>query len=174
MNKNYTAEIIALSLDKGRRIGTDRYLACCPAHNDKSPSFSLTQSADKVLFHCFAGCGQTEVIDSLRGRGLWPKEREPAQVETLIDREEMWAFCQAHENNLQRRIPTSSTHQRLYRQYQRILYSPFTAGEVVEMHMYCLAYQADVRAGKDTTPEDDKKFMTFAEVVYEKGIPYVW
>ena len=30
------------------------YMACCPFHNEKTPSFSIDR--DKQLFHCF-GCG---------------------------------------------------------------------------------------------------------------------
>ena len=30
------------------------YMACCPFHNEKTPSFSINR--DKQLFHCF-GCG---------------------------------------------------------------------------------------------------------------------
>lgn len=168
------AEQIAFALDKPRRVGADRYQACCPAHDDKSPSFSITQKDERVLFYCFAGCSQGEVIDALRSLGLWPEEREPAKVETLVDREEMQAFCQAHENMLRRIIPTTSKARRLYRQYQRVLYSPFTPGEVIEMHLFCLLYKADVRAEKPTTTDDDAKFMAYQKVVYNKGVPYAW
>ena len=35
----------------------------CPAHEDKTPSLSITESADgKVLFHCHAGCQITEIM----------------------------------------------------------------------------------------------------------------
>lgn len=67
---NLTAESIALSLDKGRRIRADHYTACCPAHDDSSPSLSITQDGDRVLVHCFSGCTQDAVIDSLKARGL--------------------------------------------------------------------------------------------------------
>lgn len=174
MIQQLSAEQIAFALDKPRIVGTDKYLACCPAHDDRSPSFSITQQGDRVLFYCFAGCRQEEVIDALRSRGLWPEERKAASVEVLLDHDEMRAFCAAHENMLRRNIPTSSKHQRLYRQYQRILYSPFTAGEVIEMHLFCLAYQSDVRGGKFPTDEDTEKFMTFSRIVYEKGVPYGW
>jgi hypothetical protein len=50
-------------------------MARCPAHEDGSPSLSLTERDGRVLVHCHAGCEQTAVIDALRARGLWP-ERE--------------------------------------------------------------------------------------------------
>lgn len=45
----------------------------CPAHDDATPSLSVTGKADgRVLLHCFAGCEGGAVIAALRGRGLWP------------------------------------------------------------------------------------------------------
>lgn len=39
------------------RSGTDKWKACCPAHDDKQASLSIGIGAgDKVLLHCFAGC----------------------------------------------------------------------------------------------------------------------
>lgn len=44
----------------------------CPAHDDSSPSLSVTQTRDgRILVHCFAGCSQIEVIQALRAMGLW-------------------------------------------------------------------------------------------------------
>lgn len=45
----------------------------CPAHSDPSPSFSVKEKDGRVLVHCFAGCDQSNVIDALREKGLWPK-----------------------------------------------------------------------------------------------------
>jgi hypothetical protein len=78
------------ALDKFKSVGKDRYVACCPAHDDKSPSLSLTDVGGKVLFYCFAGCSQAEVIDALRARGLWHK---PASAWFGTDRSDAgWIF----------------------------------------------------------------------------------
>lgn len=52
-------------LDKVRPSGRDKWMACCPAHDDKSPSLVITQVDDRVLIHCFGGCGGTEVLDAV-------------------------------------------------------------------------------------------------------------
>jgi len=49
------------------------YSACCPVHNDKNPSMTLTETDDgKVLIHCFAcGARGSDVVEAL---GLSPSE----------------------------------------------------------------------------------------------------
>ena len=45
----------------------------CPAHEDRTPSLSVTSAQDgRVLVHCFTGCSQRSVLEALRARGLWP------------------------------------------------------------------------------------------------------
>jgi hypothetical protein len=51
-------------------------MARCPAHQDRGPSLSISESAGKPLVHCFGGCTQATVIDALRAKGLW-SERTP-------------------------------------------------------------------------------------------------
>lgn len=41
-------------------------IACCPAHNDRTPSLSITPGHSAVLFHCFAGCERAAIIDALK------------------------------------------------------------------------------------------------------------
>ncbi len=68
-----TASEIAAALG-GKRTGANNFVAKCPAHEDRSPSLSLTDAGDGlVLFHCFAGCSQGEVRDALAALGLWPR-----------------------------------------------------------------------------------------------------
>jgi len=58
---------------KGFHAGT--WQACCPAHQDKSPSLALKTLDDgRILLHCFGGCSQKEVTDALgiRTSDLFP------------------------------------------------------------------------------------------------------
>lgn len=79
------AEHIARALG-GRRSGA-QWTARCPAHDDTTPSLSLRDATDgRVLFHCHAGCAQSDVIAAIRERGLWtdsdagPDRCEPPQM----------------------------------------------------------------------------------------------
>ncbi len=54
-----------------RRGGTRKHTVHCPAHADKRPSLSLVERDGKILFHCFAGCTQDEVIRALKQKRLW-------------------------------------------------------------------------------------------------------
>lgn len=39
------------------------FSACCPAHNDSSPSLHIAEGADRrVLLKCFAGCDYREIM----------------------------------------------------------------------------------------------------------------
>lgn len=57
--------------------------AICPAHRDKRPSLSITPGREAVLFHCFAGCTQSEIMDALTANGgyIRPNERDAAPPE---------------------------------------------------------------------------------------------
>lgn len=58
-----TAERLLERLDAVRDNGGGRWLARCPAHDDRSPSLSVRQTNDgTVLIHCFAGCSAADVV----------------------------------------------------------------------------------------------------------------
>jgi len=40
-------------------------MACCPAHEDKTPSLAISETDDRVLIHCFAGCETDDVIATI-------------------------------------------------------------------------------------------------------------
>ncbi len=39
--------------------------ACCPAHNDRTPSLGITNGETRVLVRCHAGCATPDVMDAL-------------------------------------------------------------------------------------------------------------
>ena len=123
-----SAELLASSLDQGRRVKQNRYIACCPAHDDRSPSFVITQASDKVLFHCFAGCTQGEVIDALIARGLWAEKGEskpnpfkPPEF-TPDELEYMHSWCLQYSASVKRGEKTTEFQDAKYRRYQREAY----------------------------------------------------
>lgn len=59
-------EHITSRLEKVKQTGRGQYQACCPAHEDKSPSLSLRELEDgRVLVHCFGGCSPVQVMDAI-------------------------------------------------------------------------------------------------------------
>ncbi|MHB1326883.1 MAG: CHC2 zinc finger domain-containing protein [Gemmatimonadales bacterium] len=44
-------------LEKVKRTAEGEWVACCPAHEDRSPSLAVKEAQDgRILVHCFAGC----------------------------------------------------------------------------------------------------------------------
>ena len=64
-----TLEEFASRFDKAKRVRSGYYV-CCPVHEDKSPSATLTEKEGKILGHCF-GCGANGV-DMARAVGVSP------------------------------------------------------------------------------------------------------
>ena len=62
-----------------KRNGERHVLACCPAHDDSTPSLSLSESPDgTLLWHCHAGCPQDAVQRELeRLAGVQPATARP-------------------------------------------------------------------------------------------------
>lgn len=58
-------DVILAKLSKVSGNGV-QYKACCPAHEDRSPSLSLLFNQDgRILIHCHAGCSAEEVLESI-------------------------------------------------------------------------------------------------------------
>jgi len=45
-------------------------MACCPAHDDRTPSLGVSLGRQAILFHCFAGCDQQNVLAALAREGF--------------------------------------------------------------------------------------------------------
>lgn len=90
-----SAEQLAEALG-AKPAGRNKWKALCVAHADKNPSLWISEAANgKTLVKCWAGCSQTEVIEALRGQGLWGSPRKAAiafmpRPKPADDRELRW------------------------------------------------------------------------------------
>lgn len=51
-----------------KKTGADRWIACCPAHEDRHPSMAIAMSAKNpgnVVIRCFAGCEPEEILAAI-------------------------------------------------------------------------------------------------------------
>ena len=123
----HSAELIALSLDKGRRIKADHYTACCPAHDDRTPSLSITQASEKVLLYCHSGCSQIEVIEALLRRGLWTKKSEVQRATTPAftkdELEYLHLYCLIYRDNVRKGYRPTQEEDSQFRSFARVCYS---------------------------------------------------
>lgn len=63
-------------LSSVRRAGEGRWIARCPAHDDRRPSLSIARGRDgRTLIYCFGGCSPAEVLAEmgLRMVDLYPE-----------------------------------------------------------------------------------------------------
>lgn len=89
-------------LDKVKETGPGRWVALCPAHDDRHPSLSLRETPDgTVLLKCWTGCGAADVVQAV---GLELRDLFPVQPDNRppLRRHERWAptdvlRCLAHE-----------------------------------------------------------------------------
>lgn len=62
-------------LEKVKRRGHGQWMACCPVHQEKTPSLSIKDDNGTILIHCF-GCGAGGV-DVCGAVGIEPSELFP-------------------------------------------------------------------------------------------------
>jgi hypothetical protein len=71
-----SAAVLLERLEKVRQRAPGQWSACCPAHEDRSPSLSVKELVDgRVLVRCFADCDVESVLSSvgLGFEALFPK-----------------------------------------------------------------------------------------------------
>ncbi len=66
-------------LEKVKSNGSSKWLACCPAHDDKKPSLGIKLTDDdKILIKCFSGCSVVEIVTAV---GLELSDLMPESVD---------------------------------------------------------------------------------------------
>ena len=59
-------DLLLAQLKKVTPKGKGQWMACCPAHEDHSPSLSIKENHDgRILVKCFAGCGASDVVHAV-------------------------------------------------------------------------------------------------------------
>lgn len=59
------------------------YIACCPAHNDKHPSLSISEVSGKILLKCWTGCSVESIVSAI---GIETKDLFPESSLTSVQR----------------------------------------------------------------------------------------
>jgi len=53
-------------LDKVKQVGNGEWVACCPAHDDKHPSMSVSEKGDTFVVKCHSQhCGGIAIMESV-------------------------------------------------------------------------------------------------------------
>lgn len=77
-------------LDKVKETRSDSWTACCPGHDDKTPSLNIRLTDDgKILLKCWSGCSAAHIVTAVglelhdlfprRDRDTWSKPVSPSQ-----------------------------------------------------------------------------------------------
>lgn len=61
-----SADALLAHLENVKRTGDGRWIARCPAHEDRRASLAVRElGSGVILAHCFAGCSISEVLDAV-------------------------------------------------------------------------------------------------------------
>lgn len=114
-----TLQIVLEKLDSPRKSGCG-WVAKCPAHDDKSPSLSVSLASDgKVLVKCFAGCSFDSIVAALRLRAcdLFPGDQARPSTNRRTQSVKVSTARRADPSNAKRFAPSKieadfAAHQR--------------------------------------------------------------
>ena len=77
------ADAVLHRLEKVKRTAPDKWIARCPAHDDRRPSLSIREADDgKVLLKCWSGCSAQAITEAL---GLSLADLFPSDRRSLAD-----------------------------------------------------------------------------------------
>jgi len=60
-----SVENLLNNLTKVKATGPGKWVACCPAHEDRSPSLAIKDDGGHVLIHCFGGCSVGDIMGAM-------------------------------------------------------------------------------------------------------------
>ncbi len=99
-----SANTLIARLERVKQTGPGRWIAACPAHEDRSPSLNVRELEDgRVLIHCFSGCEVQAVVESvgLRVIDLFPPRPATYERQTVRGFHALDVLhCLAHESRV--------------------------------------------------------------------------
>jgi hypothetical protein len=74
-------EELLARLTKVKAAGPGKWISCCSAHEDRSPSLAIKEADGTILLHCFAGCSIEDICGSIgvEVTELFPPRRDEWQ-----------------------------------------------------------------------------------------------
>lgn len=77
-------ELFLSRLQKVKRNGNS-WMACCPAHDDKTPSMTVRDADGRILIHCFAGCDTRSILNAvgMDWEDVMPEMVKPSKPERV-------------------------------------------------------------------------------------------
>lgn len=137
-------EVLLSRLHKVRKNGPNKWMACCPAHEDRSPSLSLAEpEPGKILIHCFAGCETSDVLASvgLRMEDLFPDNARDSHFKPLY-----WATREKQQQDKK-------------------------AADLRHKEVTLIFYENAIKEGRKFSPEENEKYLKlFMEVNRAKKV----
>lgn len=113
-------------LDGVESRANSRWIAKCPAHDDRTPSLAVRETVDRrILIHCFAGCTALDVVSAV---GM-----DMADLQPRLDRDHYHPFAFARAEIAQRRKLEE---------------------EIRHHSLVCAMAESDLKKGKNLSPED--------------------
>ena len=132
-----SVDVILSRLDKVRKNGSNKWMACCSAHNDKSPSLSISERSDGWIgIHCFAGCEPSDILASI---GLSMQDLFPE-----VDRHTFTNQAISDGSNPQKR-------------YERKSNKRFDE-DLRTLEQILILYQSGLEHGKKYTTKENQKY----------------
>lgn len=124
-------------LDKVRQIAPDRWIAACPAHEDKRPSLSIRLADDRILIHDFVGCYPADVCDAMGIRLADLMPDDPSYINRREEDDHKVALGElfdliAHEVQVASIIAAQAVERRQVREsdWERLAQCSRTLGEI--------------------------------------------
>ena len=76
-------DLLLSRLESVREMGTPgKWMARCSAHDDRTPSLSISLRGDSIALYCFAGCSTEDVLSAigLTFSDLYGRDKGPYQA----------------------------------------------------------------------------------------------